>query len=171
MKRKSKKKIISIFKRPTTIIIIFVIAWAVFAGLSTSFILSRVKREFIAATGDILDNLKNKYVRGRTVIEDVEVYNKLKIIDVKCRASASGKEEIVTGRIINDSEKRLGKLKIKLSFVDGAGEAIEVLEYEDVVSLLEAKGSAEFSVLRKLTGEKKRCVSVKGVVSDFNVVE
>jgi hypothetical protein len=179
MKTKNKKKITGFFKKPAIIITILIIIWAVFAGLSTSFILSRIKRELVASTGDLIDDIKNKYIRGRTVVEDVGIYKQLKIKDTKCYISASGKEEIVLGNIVNDSNKRLGKLKIKLTFLNNAGEPIDVLECENAVNVIDAKGSAEFSVVRKLANsgetalaaEKRRCVSVEGVVSDFNVID
>lgn len=128
MKNKYKKKISSFFKKPLVILFLILVAWAIFAGLSTSFIISRAKREIVAATQDIISNTLAKVNRGRTVLKDVEIYNKLKVVDLE-----SKEWDILNGAVVNASDQKLTEVKIKIIFLDNQNNAVDVQEYDNAV--------------------------------------
>jgi len=158
MRHKTKKRITGFFKRPLVILIIIVIGWALFAGLSTSFIISRATREAKIAALDLINDIKGKVDRGRTVLEDVDIYNLLSVVDIGIDDG-----NILSGTVVNASDKKLGGLKLKLIFLDREGKTSSIQEFEDVIKVIGPNSSVKFTV----RAEPAQYARVKGIVSDF----
>lgn len=174
-KIKSRKVIVKILRNPINIIIIALVIWALVVGLSTSFVFSRIKREAINTINDIMQQVN----RAKAVAQDVNVYNKLKVSNVKLSTSASKNEEIVSGLITNNSSKTAILIKLKFAFYNGKDDVLDCFEKENAVRYVEPNKSSEFIFTRMLgtksesekTAETKKAASVKVTISDFQVLD
>lgn len=160
MKKKYKKKISNFFKEPLVLLFLMLVAWALFMRLSTSFIVSRAKREIGAATQEVIGNVMAKVKRGRTVLEDVEIYNRLKVVDLEPKAG-----DTLSGTVVNASDKKLTELKIKIIFLDSQNNTVNVQEYDNAVKNIAPNSSVKFAVNTLSVQYTK----AKGMVSDFNI--
>jgi hypothetical protein len=179
MKKKVKKKIKGFFTKPLFLLFLAVILWALLMGLSTSFIFSRVKREAKFIITDAVNKAIKQASRARTVVQDVEVYHRISINDIKTRLSADASSEIATGSIINHSGKTIRSIKIKLLFYDSKKNIIDIIETTEITGQIKPVGLVQFSVLRRLgkagepkeTTVQKRSASVTGSMTDFELEE
>ena len=168
MKKKTKKKIKGVIKKPWLVLVAVLIVWAFFAGLSASFILSRIKREAINFGGDIVTKVTKQVVRSKAVIEDIDTYNKLVISNVKINLSATGKNEVLACILTNNSKKNVSNIKIKAGYFGKNGELADEIEIENAVKTLAPKEEKKIVIVRKWSGEKSD--SAKIAITDFNVL-